>query len=78
METPAHLTEGVWDSAETGNNHWGKVVKAIKRNVGHVRNLRSPAGVTGVLTIFVADNSGDGGGFRHLSRLSAQRAGCKL
>ena len=44
IETPAHLTEGVWDSAETGNNHWDEVVKVIKRNVGHVRHLRSPGG----------------------------------
>ena len=43
-ETPAHLTEGVWDSAETGNNHWDEVVKVIKRNIGHVRHLRSPGG----------------------------------
>jgi len=43
-ETPAHLTEGVWDSAETGNNHWDEVVKVITRKGGHVRHLRSPGG----------------------------------
>jgi len=43
-EIPARLTDGVWDSAETGNNHWDEVVKVIKRNCGHVRHLRSPGG----------------------------------
>jgi len=43
-ETPAHLTEGVWDRAETGNNHWEEVVKVIKRKGGHVQHLRSPGG----------------------------------
>ena len=63
METPAHLTEGVWDSAETGNNHSGEVVKVIERNADHVEapitrweSLRVPFHL-------VADNNGDGGGF---------------
>ena len=29
-ESPEHSTEGVRDSAETGNNHWEEVVKVIK------------------------------------------------
>lgn len=42
-----HFTEGVWDSAETGNNHWDEVVKVIRRNVGHVLHPRSSVvGVT--------------------------------